>query len=66
VGFLRSPQIQANFINIGDANYLSGIYTARPNARTTRGIYGTSIAGAAPSYYLGGGFAAVVSVSTGF
>jgi len=66
VGFLRSPQIQANFINIGDENYLSGIYTAQPNARTTRGIYGTSIAGATPSYYLGGGFAAVVSVSTGF
>ncbi|MFS3133944.1 TonB-dependent receptor [Gluconacetobacter sacchari] len=66
VGFLRHPQIQANFINIGDANYLSGIYTVRTNARPTRGVRGTTIAGSAPSYYLGGGFAAVVSVSTGF
>ncbi|MBO1329376.1 TonB-dependent receptor [Acetobacter suratthaniensis] len=65
-GFLHSPQIMVNLINIGDSNYLSGIYSAKTNAKTTRGIYGTSIAGSSPTYYLGGGFATVVGISTGF
>lgn len=65
-GFLHSPQIMVNLINIGDSNYLSGIYSAKTNAKTTRGIYGTSIAGSSPTYYLGGGFATIVGISTGF
>lgn len=66
VGFARSPQIQLNLINLGQSGYLSGVNSVSANARTTQGVYGTTIAGKAPTYFVGGGFAGVVSVSTGF
>lgn len=74
VGFARSPQIQLNLINLGQLNlinlgqsgYLSGVNSVSANAHTTQGVYGTTIAGKAPTYFVGGGFAGVVSVSTGF
>ncbi|MBS1051183.1 TonB-dependent receptor [Gluconobacter japonicus] len=64
--FIHRPTIQLNLVNLGDSNYLSSAYTVRTNAKTTKGIYGTSVAGTAPSYYLGGGFAAVTSITLGF
>lgn len=65
--FLRSPQIQLNLVNVvGSPGYLSGTYTVTTNARQTTGVYGTKIAGSAPVYDVGGGFAGIVSMSTGF
>ena len=66
VGFARSPQIQLNLINLGQPGYLSGVNSVSFNAKSTKGIYGSTIAGRAPTYFVGGGFAGVVSVSTGF
>ncbi|GBQ87619.1 TonB-dependent receptor [Acetobacter nitrogenifigens DSM 23921 = NBRC 105050] len=66
VGPAKHPQIQLNLINIGNEKYLSGAYGVTPNARTTRGVYGTSLSGSSPTYYVGAGFAAVVSLSSGF
>lgn len=66
VGFARSPQIQLNLINLGQTGYLSGVNSVSFNAKSTKGVNGTTIAGQAPTYFVGGGFAGVVSVSTGF
>ncbi|NVN11368.1 TonB-dependent receptor [Nguyenibacter vanlangensis] len=66
LGPARHPQVQVNLINIGNEKYLSGAYGVTPNARTIRGVYGTSLAGSSPAYYVGAGFAAIVSLSTGF
>ncbi|OUI81977.1 TonB-dependent receptor [Acetobacter tropicalis] len=67
IGAAKHPQIQLNLMNIGNEHYLSGAYGIKTNAKATTGIRGTTIAAAgSPTYYVGGGFAAVVSVSTGF
>jgi iron complex outermembrane receptor protein len=57
------PEIKLNLINIGNVHYLSAPASITTNADTTRGIYGTSIAGSSPLYYVGGGFAAVITLS---
>jgi len=57
------PEIKLNLINIGNVHYLSGPAGITTNAQTTKGIYGTSIGGASPYYYVGGGFAAVITLS---
>lgn len=66
VGFAKSPQIQLNLMNLGQPGYLSGVNSVSFNAKPTTGVYGTRIAGRAPSYFVGGGFAGIVSLSTGF
>lgn len=66
LGPAKHPQVQLNLINVGNEKYLSGAYGVTPNAKTTRGIYGTSLSGSEPTYYVGGGFAAVASISAGF
>ncbi|GBR05363.1 TonB-dependent receptor [Acetobacter oeni] len=64
-GRIRHPQIQLNLMNIGDNHYLSGSsYTS--NAHTQIQTNGVAVAGSAPTYLVGGNFAAMVSVSTGF
>lgn len=64
---VKSPQIQLNLINIGNnGGYLSGVSGVSANAKSTKGVFGTTIAGSAPTYYVGGGFAALVSVTAGF
>lgn len=65
-GRLHAPTLRMNFINITDEHYLSGVATPELNARNTTGIYGTTITGNAPNYYIGGGFAALFTASTGF
>ncbi|WP_233582045.1 MULTISPECIES: TonB-dependent receptor [unclassified Asaia] len=63
---LKTPQLQLNLINLGRSGYLSGVNGVGLNRNPTRGIYGTTIAGRAPTYFVGGGFAGVVSLSAGF
>ncbi|MBR0560362.1 TonB-dependent receptor [Neokomagataea anthophila] len=64
--FVKHPQIQLNLINLGNSGYLSGASSLVGNAKVTKGVYGTSIAAQTPLYYVGGGFAGVVSVTAGF
>ncbi|WP_246285574.1 TonB-dependent receptor [Nguyenibacter vanlangensis] len=64
--YLKHPQIQLNLLNIGNNGFLSGVSGLSMNAKTMRGVFGSSIAGSAPTYYVGGGFAGVLSLTTGF
>jgi iron complex outermembrane receptor protein len=66
VSFLKKPQIQFNLNNFTDSKYLSGIQGVSSNARATTSRTGTVIAGSAPTYLIGGGIGAVLSVSTAF
>ncbi|GAN89518.1 TonB-dependent receptor [Gluconobacter frateurii M-2] len=66
IGALKHPTLQLNLINLADNNYLSSPSSATGNAKATKGIYGNTVAGSSPIYIVGGGFAAMVSVSTGF
>jgi len=66
VWFMKHPQFQMNLLNIGNNGYLSGVSSITGNAKATRGVYGTTIAASAPSYYVGGGFAGILSFTTGF
>ena len=66
VSVLHRPEFRMNFINITNQHYLSGVADPTMNAHDTQGRYGTTIAGQAPDYYIGGGFAALFTASTGF
>ncbi len=66
IGFAKHPQIQLNLYNLGGASYLSGVATPSTNARTTVGVFGTTIAGTAPTYFIASNFAAIVTFTSGF
>ncbi|MFT8507251.1 TonB-dependent receptor domain-containing protein [Acetobacter sp.] len=61
----KHPQIQLNLLNIANSGYLSGTSSIKTNARSMV-VNGHTVAGSAPQYYVGGGFAGVLSFSTGF
>jgi iron complex outermembrane recepter protein len=65
-GFLKSPQIQLNMQNLTGAKFRSGVYGFTTNANAAKGVFGGTIAGSAPSYYLQVPFSAMVTLSTGF
>ncbi|MFT8809002.1 TonB-dependent receptor [Gluconobacter sp.] len=65
-GFLKSPQIQLNMQNLTGAKFRSGVYGFTTNASATKGVFGGTIAGSSPSYYLQVPFSAMVTLSTGF
>ena len=64
--YLKHPQIQLNLMNIGNNGFLSGVSGLSTNAKATKGVYGSTIAGSSPTYFVGGGFAGVLSFTTGF
>jgi outer membrane cobalamin receptor len=66
IGLAARPELRANFINITDANFLSGVANPTLNANSAIGRHGTLITGAAPSYYIGGGFAVIFTASQAF
>ena len=66
IGYARHPQLRLNLINLANRHYLSGPASISTNAQTVTGIYGTRIAGSAPIYYVAPGFAAMLTVTTGF
>jgi len=66
VSYLKAPQIQLNLSNLTGATYRNGIYTVSNNAKATKGVYGSTIPGSAPAYYLQPGFAAIVTLSSAF
>jgi outer membrane receptor protein involved in Fe transport len=53
--FIKSPEARLNLINLTDAKFLSGIASVQPDAKS-----------GAPTYYIGTGFAAVVTVVSSF
>ncbi len=61
------PEFRLNLLNVGDNKYLSGPAGIAASSRATRGIYGTMIAATGtPTYYVAGGFAAMITGSVGF
>lgn len=65
-GPARSPTVQLNLVNLTDNHCLSGISSVSTNANTVTGVYGTTIAGSTPEYYIGEGFAAFATFKVGF
>lgn len=66
LGHAKHPELRLNLINVTDNAFLSGVARPTTNARDTVGRYGTLIAGSSPNYLVGGGFAALLTASTGF
>ncbi|MBE7212788.1 MAG: TonB-dependent receptor, partial [Gluconacetobacter diazotrophicus] len=66
VGVAQHPELRLNLVNITDENVLTGVAAPTPNARDTVGKYGTPIAGTPATYIIGGGFAALLSLSAAF
>ncbi|MEN3167748.1 TonB-dependent receptor [Gluconobacter sp. OJB] len=66
LGIVKSPQIQVNMSNLTGAHFRNGVYTFQTNAKATKGVYGSTISGRAPAYYLQPPFVASVTLSAGF
>lgn len=66
ISMLHHPTMRLNFLNITNQHYLSGVRSSQFNAQNTTGLHGSTIAGTSPRYYIGGGFAALFTASTGF
>ncbi|MGI4793180.1 MAG: TonB-dependent receptor [Janthinobacterium lividum] len=66
IGFAKHPEIRVNLVNIDDAKYLSGVASTQMNARTTTGIFGTSVAGSSPTYWTGPSLGAMITLSSNF
>ena len=64
--FVRRPEARLNLVNLTDAKFLSGIASVQPNAQAATGVHGTQIPGAAPTYFIGPGFAAIITLSSSF
>lgn len=65
-GFLKAPQIQLNMTNMTNAKLRNGISSTQTNANKAKGIYGSTINGSDPVYYLQPPFSAIVTVSSSF
>lgn len=66
VGPMVGPKVQLNLVNLGNNIYRSIPSSSTGTAVSQKGIYGNTVAAGAPVYQVGGNFAALVSVSTGF
>lgn len=64
--FMKSPEIMLWVNNLANTHAYSAINSPKLNAKTTRGIYGTAIAGQAPTYNTLSNFYAIVTFRTGF
>jgi iron complex outermembrane receptor protein len=62
----KDAVLKVSGTNIGNKPYLSALSAAQPNAVATAGVGGTTIAGAAPTYFLGSPRSVMVTFSTGF
>ena len=66
IGLAKQPELRLNLINVTDTDVLSGIASPTTNARDTVGRYGTLIPGSPATYYVGGGFAALLTIASAF
>jgi iron complex outermembrane receptor protein len=60
------PEIKVNLSDLSGVSYLGSVANPTPNAQTQMGVGGTTIAGSSPTYYLSGGFAAMVTYTQAF
>jgi len=60
------PKIALELLNLGDVHYLSTVNGFSVAAKSTRGVYGNTIAGSNPTYGVGTGFTALVTLSAEF
>ena len=65
-GYARPPTLQLTFVNLTNNKFLSGINSITTNAQSVVGRYGTQIAGSAPTYDIGEGFAAIATFKSAF
>jgi len=65
-GYLKAPQIQVNMANLTGATYRTGIYTYQNNAKATTGVFGSTVSGSAPAYYIQPGFYIALTLSSAF
>jgi len=66
LGFLQAPNVKLNLTNITDKHYLGFPTGIQTNAKTQRGIFGSTISGYAPTYMMAAPFSAIGSISAGF
>lgn len=64
--FLKKPEIRLNMLNLLDRHYLSGVYSATTNSKTSTELNGSQVAGSAPTYLVGSGITAMVTFATAF
>lgn len=61
-----TPKIKLNLVNLGDEHYLSSMYGYTAAASTQKGVFGTTIKGANPTYVIGSPFVAMGTISADF
>ena len=66
IGFGKKPELRLNLYNIFNSKALTGVSGITSNALAAVGVNGHTVAGSAPSYYLGQGFSAIATFSTAF
>ncbi len=66
LGPAKHPEFRLNLLNVTDSDALTGIASPTTNARDTVGRYGTPIPGSPATYYIQGGFAALLTVASAF
>ena len=66
VGFIEKPEMRLNIVNLTDAKFLSGIAAVQPNAHDTITTHAIPVAGLAPTYFVGPGFAAILTLASAF
>jgi len=62
----KRTDLRVNAINVTDPHVLAGVQGVTTNAQDAVGRNGTIIAGAGPTYYIGGGAAVTATVSRSF
>jgi iron complex outermembrane receptor protein len=62
----KRTDLRVNAINVTDPHVLAGVQGVTTNAQDAVGRNGTIIAGAAPTYYIGGGAAVTATLSRSF
>jgi len=66
LGLKGRPELRLNIINLTNANYLSGIASPGTNLNGMYAKYGTYVPGNAPTYFIGGGIAGIVTLRQAF
>jgi hypothetical protein len=60
------PEIKINLSDLSGVSYLGSVANPTSNAQTQKAVGGSTIAGSSPTYYLSGGFAAMMTYSQAF
>ena len=66
ISYAKRPELSLKLFNIADQTMLTGATGPTTTSNTAIGKRGGTISGSKPSYYVGQGFAALVTLSAGF